>query len=415
MKHGEAQPRGIPESDRPLPARERPQSGNGADGALHHQDGLAPYPNGSARPDAGPDGDAAPEQGAEPKKPQLRFRGDWKTAGARLDLVEGLIGHEMFGLIYGPSDAGKSFVAIDLACHVATGRSWHGHDTKQGLVIYIACEGPHSVEMRLEAWFQTYDPDNTTPTIATFTEPVNFGQATHDAGYIAELINYASKKLGLPAKLVFVDTASQALAGAKENDEGFGQLIQNCLKIGHATGATMIPVHHTPKDGETPRGHTSLPAAADLRLSVTRGEDQPVCAKVARQRDGTAEGAKMWFEFKSVEVSQADGSDPVESAVLVAGNQPDETEKTKRDYLSPTLQNVIDRLKEHARRTHSWDVPADDFRQLAINSGAIDPEHTRATRQLHEMKQKLQKARIIRVEESGRMVRLLDPTLFGGG
>ena len=47
-------------------------------------------------------------------------------------------GHLEQAVIYGPSGEGKTFVALDWALSVATGRSWQGKQTKQGPVVYIA-------------------------------------------------------------------------------------------------------------------------------------------------------------------------------------------------------------------------------------------------------------------------------------
>jgi hypothetical protein len=55
-------------------------------------------------------------------------------------------------ILYGESGAGKSFMALDMALHVATGREWHGHKVRQGAVFYIAGEGVGGMGARCKAW-----------------------------------------------------------------------------------------------------------------------------------------------------------------------------------------------------------------------------------------------------------------------
>lgn len=56
------------------------------------------------------------------------------------ELIEGILrqGHKM--LIAGPSKAGKSFLLIELALSIASGKSWLEHSCKRGKVLYINLE-----------------------------------------------------------------------------------------------------------------------------------------------------------------------------------------------------------------------------------------------------------------------------------
>ncbi len=45
-------------------------------------------------------------------------------------------------MLIGPYSRFKSFIALDMACHVALGQDWAGHRTKAAQdVLYIAAEG----------------------------------------------------------------------------------------------------------------------------------------------------------------------------------------------------------------------------------------------------------------------------------
>ena len=55
-------------------------------------------------------------------------------------------------LFFGDSGSGKTFLALDLACHVAAGRTWFGRRVEQRGVLYFAIEGGHGITNRIAAW-----------------------------------------------------------------------------------------------------------------------------------------------------------------------------------------------------------------------------------------------------------------------
>lgn len=62
------------------------------------------------------------------------------------ELVEGLIINGGSSILYGDSNSGKTFLAIDIACSIARGLDWFGRKTESGVVLYLAAESPMSVQ-----------------------------------------------------------------------------------------------------------------------------------------------------------------------------------------------------------------------------------------------------------------------------
>ena len=58
-----------------------------------------------------------------------------------LDFVQGILVEQSAVVVFGESNAGKTFWLLDLALHVATGRSWCGRRVEHGGVVYCALEG----------------------------------------------------------------------------------------------------------------------------------------------------------------------------------------------------------------------------------------------------------------------------------
>src|SRR4051794_26781139 len=69
----------------------------------------------------------------------------------RPGLVDGLLASTGMTVQYGESGSGKTFVALDLGCHVAAGLPWRGMDVEQGVVVYVAAESPESVQLSTAA------------------------------------------------------------------------------------------------------------------------------------------------------------------------------------------------------------------------------------------------------------------------
>src|SRR5437016_3780364 len=56
-------------------------------------------------------------------------------------LIEHILPQNALGCVYGAPGAGKTFLALDWALAVATGRPWDAHATRPGAVLYVAAEG----------------------------------------------------------------------------------------------------------------------------------------------------------------------------------------------------------------------------------------------------------------------------------
>src|SRR5690606_4541889 len=84
-------------------------------------------------------------------------------------------------LIAGEYGAGKSFIMIDVALHVALGAEWLGRKVEQGSVVYMASEGAKGLQKRIEAWLLHHDwdiddpvPLYTIPKAVPITHPFHF-------------------------------------------------------------------------------------------------------------------------------------------------------------------------------------------------------------------------------------------------
>jgi hypothetical protein len=67
-------------------------------------------------------------------------------------LIEMVLPRGAYGIIRGRDQSFKSFVALDWALCLATGRPWQGHRCEKVGVLYIAGEGAYGLDKRVAAW-----------------------------------------------------------------------------------------------------------------------------------------------------------------------------------------------------------------------------------------------------------------------
>lgn len=234
-------------------------------------------------------------------------------------LIDGFIDSGSFALLYGAPGSMKSFVVLDMLACIANGKPWQGHATRQVDTLYVAAEGGKGIGKRLTAWERSNQLDSR---VRTYPEPIDlYGGAEIDVMLQAVL----ESGIGV----VCFDTLNRCTPGMDENtSKDVGIAI---ARIGRLTrsGITVIVVHHTPRDGNNPRGSTALEGATDHGIRVDRparhGPDVTVTNE--RQKD-EADGAFVHLQARLdldadslclVSTEQAEQTSPeqdVERAVL---------------------------------------------------------------------------------------------------
>lgn len=182
-------------------------------------------------------------------------------------LVEGMLEDQGLALIYGASGAGKTFVAVDLACSVAAGVEWMGKATKQGRVVYVLAEGkPRRFAQRLHTWKHAHDDADLNDLRVQVT-----AVDLRDANAVASLVRKIRSRLDEPPALVVIDTLARSLPGADENSaKDVGMAVDSMSRIGAEFGCLVLAVHHV-GHGEQyrERGSSALRGAVDTSMSVT--------------------------------------------------------------------------------------------------------------------------------------------------
>jgi len=248
-------------------------------------------------PQAGsePSDDAAPGSRAKRKLRRIPFGEIGLDSPHTTPLIAGWLDQGGTSMVVGATGSGKTFLALDLAMHVATGRAWHGRRVEPGGVVYVAAESPRGVQRRLLAAKKHHKLSDDLP-FDIIPEAVNLAGSRPETDALIDAIREAGAGPRAPVALVVIDTLARAAVGADENSSGeMGSIIAQVERIRAKTGAHVMVVHHLGKDATRgARGSSALKAAVDTEITVA-----DFTAEVTKQRDGET-GAKVAFELRTV-------------------------------------------------------------------------------------------------------------------
>jgi phage/plasmid primase-like uncharacterized protein/KaiC/GvpD/RAD55 family RecA-like ATPase len=277
-------------------------------------------------------------------------------------IVKKTIPAEGFVTIIGHPGCGKSFLALDLALHIAGGLDWQGRKVKPGLVVYLAAEGQRGQINRVEAWKRHHGLDGLP--FALIPVAVNLRDREADLPKLIETIDAAVATVGLNLAVLVVDTLNRTFGGGDENGEDMAQYVENTGRLRSHFGATTLVVHHVPKNSETlsERGHGSLRGAIDTSLAVmTDTESRVRTLRCIKQKDAE-DGWEIQFKLQTVELGVDEDGDEVSSCVVVEADDEMASHRSRGPNLSPTQRSVFMELLatlEAAPISIPRDIPED--------------------------------------------------------
>jgi len=221
----------------------------------------------------------APADAAPPKRPfRLLSLDELEAIPPPTFLIDDLLPASALAAVYGPAKLGKTFVVLDMALSVASGRPFFGHQVRKGTVVYVIGEGRTGMGQRWRAWKAAHGVSygvrfHVLPRAVQLLEPRHMVEFRKELDLLDEA----------PALVVF-DTLARCFVGGEENSARDMGLAVNALDaLKEQTGATVLVVHHTNRAGEEERGSGSLRGAVDTMMALKEENDSLTLTCVAQK------------------------------------------------------------------------------------------------------------------------------------
>ncbi len=271
-------------------------------GAANHSNGTIGNANGHAEMPFDAGEVAAAAKAAAAPRMKWETTADILRSPPREYLVDGLLARGEMSLWVGAAKVGKTHLLLHIAHLLAVGApTILGRSARRAMGLYVTAEGGPGLIARVRALEKLYGV-----AVDLLIHRRSF-DLRREGGDVAEII---AKAKGVGAAFIVIDTVNRALAGGEENSsKDIGQFVRNVDLIREETGAHVAAIHHPPQDRSSPRGHSSLPAASDLVISVCADAKSGLRRAMVVEARDIREGAV--FPYRLIEVEcEADENGP---------------------------------------------------------------------------------------------------------
>ena len=294
-------------------------------------------------------------------------------------VVDDYIEADSLAQVFGDPGGGKSFVAIDLACCVATGKPWHGHEVKQGSVFYIAGEGHNGLARRLKAWQIGNGTSLAGVPLYKSHRAAQLYDAT-EAAVVAESIKQLSAEANCIPSMIVIDTLARNHGGDENSTQDMNAFIQHLdVYLRQPWKCCVMVVHHSGvADKDRSRGSTALKGAldAEYRCQLDSGT-KSIAFESKKMKDAEMPSPKN-FQITQVDlpINNKNGM-PVKGAYLTAVDISGLVSQVqKKTYLSPNQKQVMECLvmlelslfQNHQLRPVTYDEWRDSAREHGVKN-----------------------------------------------
>lgn len=263
-------------------------------------------------------------------------------------LVRDYFETDSLALMFGEPGSGKSFIALSLACCVATGTPWYGKATKQGAVFYICGEGHAGLVRRFGAWSKHNHVDLKEAPLYKSNHQISLFDKDSAKLLLADITQLKETSGTIP-NLIVVDTVARNFGGGDENStKDMSLFIENVDKyVRLPFRCNVLLVHHSGHVQGRARGSSALKAALDAEYMVEKDEST-VSLTPTKMKDAELPN-QLSFKFNKIDLGVFEG-EAVFSAVLDAlgddlqfkvGRRLDGRPITVQDVLESVMRNWL--------------------------------------------------------------------------
>ena len=305
---------------------------------------------------------------AEPSKPRYLLASEFcALPPTEVWSIEDYLEPDTLCVMYGDSEAYKSFLAVDMACHIATGKAWRSHEVKPGFALYIAGEGSNGLRKRIKAWFEYYgEPIRN---IAVSTVPVALCDPSNVAALVEDTKAFMASMAVKPT-FIALDTLNTHFGDGDENNTAdMTRFMSGLRTLRIATGATLFVPHHcglAAKDRS--RGSVVLRNGIDWEYRLERRPESQTTTLTCTKCKDHEKPVPLSWNLETVFLPWADAQGrPLNSAVLVP-NDDGPAARPVKEKMGSQQRRALDLLQELYRT-----------QRQNLEDAGHDPETARVT------------------------------------
>jgi hypothetical protein len=260
-------------------------------------------------------------------------------------IIKGWLPQYATVMIYGDSGVGKTFVALDMACCIATGKSWSNLKTKSGVVVYLVGEGTTGFGQRIASWSKKHNIgaiDN----LLISNRAIDLDGPESTMQIIAAIRALTKEDI----MAIVVDTVNCHMAGDENTAKDTSSMIRACNFISSAFKATTILIHHSGiLDKRRARGSSAWKGALDSQILVSSpsepgSKDKEIVIENKKMKDGL-ESSNQYGKLELVDLGWLDeDGENQPGAVFVYAESPiveeQEAKSTKLQEQIKTFKNA---------------------------------------------------------------------------
>lgn len=224
-------------------------------------------------------------------------------------------------MVHGPSGGGKTFVVLDMVCHIAGEVDhWFDHKVNHGTVVYLAGEGHYGMRGRIAAWKQASGVDHLDMYISKSGLDLN-----KPSGYAK--VRDQLRALPSPPVIVVVDTLHRFLDGDENSAQDTKTMLDACAALMAEFGCSVLLVHHTGVSDEAQhraRGSSAWRGALDVEISVAPPKRAGSISVIQRKQKDAELQPAIFVDLSTVDLDgwMDEDGEQVSSAVLMKGDEP---------------------------------------------------------------------------------------------
>jgi hypothetical protein len=254
----------------------------------------------------------------------------WDEDPATRWLIQDVIEDGVIAEVWGESGSLKTFIAVDMAVAVASGKHYHGEEVRRtGPVLIIPGEGRQGLKKRIRVLCQKRGLGSDIK-IRIANRPVMLAKADQADWLRSQIADFDS-----PPVLIILDTLARNFGGNENSTEDMNAFLDNTVMISRAFGVpiTILIIHHCGHDTTHSRGAYAFHAGIDNEYQAVVDAKTGTIKLINIKMKDTDLRETFYFQRQVIQLLDKDGNvmmdngKPVDSLVLVVGDVQREAER----------------------------------------------------------------------------------------